>query len=98
MCIRDSATAQECTEPGPGRANRRDRGRSAVVGEESGQHGAALGGVDPADDIGSVIQAGVAHHVPQRRDRACLRVVGAEHQPADAGQDESCLLYTSRCV
>src|ERR1700686_909624 len=41
----------------------------------------------PAPDIHLMIQTGVVHHLQNRMDGACLRVVGTIHQTADASKN-----------
>jgi len=54
-----------------------------VIGEEGAQLGGAVGGEHAGDDLGAVVEAAVAYHVPQRAGGAGLRVPGAVDQAGD---------------
>jgi hypothetical protein len=50
----------------------------------------------PAPDFHLMIQTGVIHHLQNRMDSACLRVVGTIHQAADAGMNRRSRAHGTR--
>ena len=78
--------------PAPERAGRRapaagDRG-AAPRREESLQQVPALECEEAADDLGAVIEAGMPKEVVHRPRHAAARIVRAEDDPLDLGQDD----------
>src|SRR6202162_658775 len=61
--------------------------RLTAVFKEKLQQLCRTSGQHPAPDIHLMMQTGVVHHLQNRMDGACLRVVGTIHQTADASEN-----------
>ena len=68
----------------------------AVAGEEVVQQRRRLGGEHAGHDLGPVVEAAVADHVPERADGAQLVVVRPEDEAVDPGEHEGAGAHRAR--